>query len=95
MASHMLVCGLHVSVGDIVLFGDLAGQVTACLKEDDPSDVALYIVVEELLAQDVGRTAHSGRYSPAGSLALWPANAIEQCMAWYSDEGGVTTVVRQ
>ena len=86
-----LLCssGVHVSVGDVVFYGDRAGQVHACAEEGH-----LYVVVEELTKMaDV--TPHSAQWQPSGRNAVWQADDLEQASSWYTSGHGLTTVLSQ
>ena len=88
VADHMLCSGVHISVGDVTFWGDLAGQVCTCAE-----DGALYLIVEELV-KVAEVSPHSAQWLPSGLNAVWPAADIEQASAWYSADSGLTTVLR-
>lgn len=67
------VCGMHVSVDDLVFRGDDLGKVLACAKEHD----MFYVLVR--LLRCVGRTGSaSARWHATRTIAVWPATSVEQ-----------------
>ena len=53
----------------------------------------LMVIVEVLeLITDV--SAHSAKYRPSDAYDVWFAADIMQCVAWYTLEDGLTTVIR-
>jgi hypothetical protein len=88
IADEMLVSGMSIAVGDIVLLRSNAGMVRACTQEGDK----FFALVEAYLFSSAV-TAHSDLWQPGGPLEAWPAEALMQAQAWYSD-GDCVVVLR-
>ena len=89
MGSHLNLLGMSVSISDVVYRADIAGLVVACALEK--GDLMVVVEVLELIT-DV--SAHSAKYRPSGAYDVWFAADIMQCVAWYTLEDGLTTVIR-
>lgn len=78
-----------MSSGDVVFFGDDAGQVLMCACDEDT-----LMVIAEKLNHVAAVSAHSAKYAGAGHQVVWKASLIEQSLAWYTCADGCTVVIR-
>ena len=65
-----------------------AGVIIACVQEE----LRLFAVVERMTLQ-VKLSSHSDVWRRDGSVTVWPADRLEQVLAWIPD-GDLTTVLR-
>ena len=79
-----------MSAGDIVLCADSAGQVLSCAAEHGD----LFVLVDVLM-HVAAVSAHSDAWAATSEKALWRADRLEQCLAWYTHADGRTVVIRQ
>jgi hypothetical protein len=88
VADRMLVSMFEVSVRDIVMRGDAAGCIAACVCENN----TLFVVVEAL-ALTARKGAHTLVVHPTGSAEVWPAAELEHVVGWYANPDDSYTVV--
>ena len=89
-ANRLSCNGLVISVKDFVLLGRRSmGEVVAAIQHVN----GLFILVE--VWEPCGdHLPHSKRYRPKGTRECWPAEALEQSVAWYfSDDLRYVTVL--
>ena len=72
-----------------MLCADSAGQVLSCATEHGD----LFVLVD-VLARVAAVSAHSDAWVAIGVQALWRAERLEQCLAWYTRADGRTVVIR-
>ena len=83
VANRLSCNGLVISVKEFVLLGRSMGEVVAAIQHVN----GLFILVE--VKEPCGDLLpHSKRYRPKGTRECWPAEALEQSVAWYFSDGG-------
>ena len=79
---------MDVAVGDIVVRDSVVARVAACAADGSHT----YVVAE--VWQEVSIVdPHSRRWRPSGETQPWPAEEIEQAIAWYFIEGDMVVIV--
>lgn len=76
-----------VSVGDFVFFGMEVGEVVLCVQEGDRLGVLV-----EVWRQVMGNRPHGDLWQRSTLRRLWPAEGVEQSLAWRFDAGGLTVL---
>ncbi len=82
-AQDMRFCGMRLASGDVVLRAGVAGEITLCATEGDRCFVIVNVWSEAGVV-----TAYSRRWQKTDSHQAWPAEDVEPCLAWYTEEGG-------
>ena len=82
VAAQTRFCGMTISVGDVVFRETVVGKVTACASERGH---CFFTIVE--VWQAVGFvTPYSRKCRRTAAIEAWPAEHLEQALAWYHDE---------
>lgn len=88
VAQRLRYSGMDVSVGDIVVRDSVVARVAACAAEGSHT----YVIAE--VWQEVSIVdPHSRRWRLSGDTQPWPAEEIEQAIAWYFIEGDMVVIV--
>lgn len=90
IADRMEVVGVELSVGDIVIFGEVLGMIAACCQEGDD----LYVVVR-VLTKIRDRTSTAGEYTVSDALTVWLALSCMPATAWRDRPDGSKLVLRR
>ena len=90
LSDRLDVCGLQVSVDDLVFREDTLGLVLACCLDDD----IYYVIVRELTLL-ANLSAHSSRWKFAPLQgAVWRAADVASPLAWKMEGANDVVVVR-
>lgn len=76
-SARMRVHGLNLAIGDVVMYREICGKVTACLLVGG----ILHAVVDSF-TKEGNHTLHWGRWRMSGEQAVWIAASLHHCMAW-------------
>ena len=85
----MAIFTFEVSVDDVILRGDSAGIVVACVLES-----GLLMAVVNLMVQVGVISGHTRAFQPTGTSDVWLASEIAHCIAWYCKPDGSIVVIR-
>jgi hypothetical protein len=88
VAGNMTIFSSHISIGDVVFRGIVAGVVSACLQHGSS-----LMVLVDVLAYVGEVSAHSARWRAPTSKQVWMASHVEVALAWYK-EGNDLVVLR-
>ena len=89
VADKMAIFTFEVSVDDVILRGDSAGIVVACVLES-----GRLMAVVNLMVQVGVISGHTRAFQPTGSSDVWLASEIAHCIAWYCKPDGSIVVIR-
>lgn len=88
VADRLEFKGVAAAFGDIIYAADAAGQIIACVLEDN----ALFVVVEAMeFVENV--SLQSAKWRCTRNRKVWRAESIQLALAWYSD-GDMVMVLR-
>ncbi len=85
----MAIFTFEVSVDDVILRGDSAGIVVACVLES-----GRLMAVVNLMVQVGVISGHTRAFQPTGTSDVWLASEIAHCIAWYCKPDGSIVVIR-
>ena len=87
LANRLSCNGLVISVGDFVLRGTMMGEVVSAVR-----DVTGLCILVEVWQPCGDILPHSKRYKPECRRECWPAEEVQQSVAWYFGDRDVTVV---
>jgi hypothetical protein len=89
VANKMAIFTFEVSVGDVILRGDSAGIVVACVLES-----GRLMAVVDLMVQAGVISEHTRAFQLTGTTDVWLASEVAHCIAWYFKPDGSIVVIR-
>jgi hypothetical protein len=89
VADKMAIFTFEVAVDDVILRGDSAGIVVACVLEH-----GRLMAVVDVMVQVGVVSNHTRAFALSGTADVWLATEISHCIAWYSKPDGSFVVIR-
>ena len=89
VADKMAIFTFEVAIDDVILRGDAAGIVVACVLEHG----RLMAVVDVMVQVEVVSN-HTRAFRLSGMADVWLATEISHCIAWYCKPDGSFVVIR-
>jgi hypothetical protein len=90
VANRMMVFGFEVSVADVMLCGDAAGQLLACAQQEQE-----FFCIVSLLQPLERITMHVSAYRRTAERAVWRATEFAHALAWRDRPDGTVIVVQR
>ena len=82
------VDGVTFSVGDLAMYGDRAGAILACARDE----FNLFVLVQEMVFEHQ-LSSHSSTWRRLNSYCFWSARCLLQVLAWIPHEDQSITVI--